>query len=321
MEKISHMDTILLDHRLQESLSFTDPSFPIKYYEDNLNRWADHQVPLHWHFGYEFFSAVYQDIEVQVGQEHLRLLKGESVLIGGGQLHSYRMTMPGKICLCPNIVFTEEVLAPMTGVIFQKYFSPILNDPALPYIKISSEKEWETALSESLFHIYSLLAAGEHDGSSGNGCRAVEPVRSECPELEVHQDLISVFRTLYCHRSELPHRRPGGQDQQTQIRLQKMLRYIQDHFSEDLSLEQLSASAGISRSEAGRCFKKYYAQSPMNYVALYRLKYAQELLLKSSLSISEIAAECGFRDSSYFVKVFRKYLGQTPSEYRKASLA
>lgn len=51
------MDTILLDHRLQESLSFTDPSFPIKYYEDNLNRWADHQVPLHWHFGYEFFSA------------------------------------------------------------------------------------------------------------------------------------------------------------------------------------------------------------------------------------------------------------------------
>ena len=75
------------------------------------------------------------------------------------------------------------------------------------------------------------------------------------------------------------------------------------------------------RSVFRRCFKKYYAQSPMNYVALYRLKYAQELLLKSSLSISEIAAECGFRDSSYFVKVFRKYLGQTPSEYRKASLA
>lgn len=99
------MDTILLDQQLRESLQFADPTFPINYYVDDLNRWADHQVPLHWHLGYEFFSTIYQDMEVQVGHEHLLLQKGESILIGGGQLHSYRMTEPGKDCLCPNIVF------------------------------------------------------------------------------------------------------------------------------------------------------------------------------------------------------------------------
>ena len=118
----------------------------------------------------------------------------------------------------------------------------------------------------------------------------------------------------------MSHKKEGVTDQQTLIRLQKMLRYIQEHFSEDITLKQLSASAGISRSEAGRCFKKYYAQSPMAYVTLYRLKYAQELLWKSSLSVNEVACQCGFKDSSYFVKVFRKHLNQTPSEYRSRAL-
>lgn len=54
----------------------------------------------------------------------------------------------------------------------------------------------------------------------------------------------------------------------------------------------------------------------MAYVTLYRLKYAQELLANSSLSVNEIASQCGFGDSSYFIKVFRKHFNQTPSEYR-----
>ena len=113
------MDTIILDHQLQETLVFPDPSFPIQYYVDDLHQWAGRQVPLHWHFGYEFFSAVSQDIEVQVGNEQLMLLKGESILITGGQLHSYRLTSPQEPCLCPNIVFSDDVLAPLTSTVFR----------------------------------------------------------------------------------------------------------------------------------------------------------------------------------------------------------
>lgn len=318
MGNISDMDMLLLDQQLQESLLFADLSFPVKYYVDDLNHWADHQVPLHWHLGYEFFSAFQQDIEVQVGHDHLILRTGESILIGGGQLHSYCMTTPGKSCLCPNIVFTDEVLVPMTSTVFQKYFSPILYDPALPYIIITPEKKWQTILLDCLFHVYALLAAGEHADSDSLSRCVVTPVRSDCPEIEVHQDLIQIFQTLYCRRDEFHRTKSAGQDRQIQIRVQKMLRYIQEHFSENISLGQIAASAGISRSEAGRCFKKYYAQPPMSYVTLYRLKYAQELLAKSSLTVNEVAYQCGFRDSSYFVKVFRRHLGKTPLEYRRS---
>ena len=318
-KNISDMDTILLDHQLRETLLFEDPSFSIKYYVDNLNQWADYQVPLHWHFGYEIFSAVYQDIEVQVGDEHLLLQKGESILIGAGQLHSYIMTEPGNLCLCPNIVFTDNVLAPMISMIFNKYFSPVLNDPTLPYIIFSPKKVWQSILLEYLFNIYAIFASGEKTGDKIYH-PAIVPIKTDCPEIEIHQNLLQIFKTLYCHREEVEHKKEGVTDQQTLIRLQKMLRYIQEHFSEDITLKQLSASAGISRSEAGRCFKKYYAQSPMAYVTLYRLKYAQELLWKSSLSVNEVAYQCGFKDSSYFVKVFRKHLNQTPSEYRSRAL-
>lgn len=316
MKNISDMDTLLLDQQLQENILFADPSFPVKYYVDDLNHWADHQVPLHWHMGYEFFSAVQQDIEVQVGHDCLVLRKGESILVGGGQMHSYRMTDTGRPCLCPNIVFTDEVLALMTSVIFRKYFGLILNDATLPYIVFSSEKEWQKIVSAHLFHVYAILSAGKNaDDTVFERC-ILQPVRTECPEIEVHQDLVYIFQILYCRREELYHTKNGSRDRQIQIRIQKMLCYIQEHFRENISLEQLAASAGISRSEAGRCFQKYYSKPPMSYVTLYRLKYAQELLAKSSLTVNEVAIQCGFRDSSYFVKVFRKHLGQTPSEYR-----
>lgn len=124
------MEQLILDHMLKEEFSFPDPSFPIQFYIDDLHQWPDGQVPLHWHFGYEIFSAFNQEVTIQVGEKRLTLLPGESILIGGGQLHRYSLTDSTRECLCPNIVFTENVLAPLTSTIFQKYFYPLLHDPA-----------------------------------------------------------------------------------------------------------------------------------------------------------------------------------------------
>lgn len=118
------MEQLILDHMLKEEFSFPDPSFPIQFYIDDLHQWPDGQVPLHWHFGYEIFSAFNQEVTIQVGEKRLTLLPGESILIGGGQLHRYSLTDSTRECLCPNIVFTENVLAPLTSTIFQKYFLP-----------------------------------------------------------------------------------------------------------------------------------------------------------------------------------------------------
>lgn len=311
------MDELLLNHHLQESLDFPDPFFPIKYYVDNLQQWPDFQVPLHWHFGYEFFTSLSQDIEVQVGNEQITLLKGESILISGGQLHRYNAAMPDEPCLCPNIIFSSEVLAPMTSTLFQTYLRHLLNDPSLPYILVSAGEGWQEEVSRHLLKVYGLLAAAKKDQAGEPDYGAVKKQFSVCPEMEVHENLFHVIKLLFLHREEFRRQRVSSADQQIQIRLQKLLRFIQENYHKPISLGEVAASAGISRSEAERCFKRYHACSPMNYVIQYRLRRAQELLLNSALSVKEISFQCGFRDSSYFVKVFRKHLGQTPAEYRK----
>lgn len=152
------MKPFILDHMLKEEFSFPDPSFPIQFYIDDLHQWPDGQVPLHWHLRYEIFSAFKQEVMVQIGEKRLILLPGESILIGGGQLHGYSLTDSTRECLCPNIVFTENILAPLTSTIFQKYFYPILNDPSLPHIKLSQYIPWQKQMLLCLFRVYQFLA-------------------------------------------------------------------------------------------------------------------------------------------------------------------
>ena len=67
-------------------------------------------------------------------------------------------------------------------------------------------------------------------------------------------------------------------------------------------------------------FRKVTGYSPIDYLLHVRLAKAAELLLKSELSIFEIASECGFTDSNYFSRQFRKYYNSSPRDYRKSLL-
>lgn len=93
-----------------------------------------------------------------------------------------------------------------------------------------------------------------------------------------------------------------------------MLDYINEHYQEKISLEEVAASAGISSSEAGRCFQKYYGKAPIEYMIEYRLDQARRLLESSELSVKEIGFECGFYDPSYFTRIYRKHFGITPGK-------
>ena len=70
-----------------------------------------------------------------------------------------------------------------------------------------------------------------------------------------------------------------------------------------------------------RFFRALTHNSPMDYVNFYRIEQAAWLLGQSELSVTEVAARCGFWDSSYFTKVFKKYKGYTPKEFRKRTEA
>ena len=100
-------------------------------------------------------------------------------------------------------------------------------------------------------------------------------------------------------------------------RTKVMLQYIQEHYSEEISLLKIAESAHICESECLRCFRNVIGYSPIQYVKQLRIQKAAEMLLCTNWKISNIGQKCGFQEMSYFAKTFRELKGCTPNAFRK----
>lgn len=97
------------------------------------------------------------------------------------------------------------------------------------------------------------------------------------------------------------------------------LRYISEHYTEDIDLDTLSGTCCMNRSYFCRRFKEITGRTPITYVNEYRLTKARSLLSSQDKSVSEIATECGFPDSNYFSRLFTKCYGISPIKFRQTS--
>lgn len=97
---------------------------------------------------------------------------------------------------------------------------------------------------------------------------------------------------------------------------QSML-FIQKEYQSISGIDYIADMLGISLPHYIRLFRKETGNTPMQFLTNVKLQHAIDLLLNSSISIESIAKQCGFSCGNYFSKVFRKYLGISPSDYRK----
>lgn len=96
-----------------------------------------------------------------------------------------------------------------------------------------------------------------------------------------------------------------------------MLAYIEDQSQNNLTVEEIAAAACLSPGYAGRIFKDQTGLSMMDYVLKVRIEKSRKLLLNPHYQIQVIAEAVGYLDAGYFTKVFKKFEGITPTQYRK----
>lgn len=96
-------------------------------------------------------------------------------------------------------------------------------------------------------------------------------------------------------------------------------RYIDLHFKESLTLEQLAEDAHMNKYYLSHAFKREYGISPINYMITRRIEESKYLLAETDLSMSQIAQLLGFSSLSYFSQVFRRTQATTPMEYRQST--
>lgn len=99
---------------------------------------------------------------------------------------------------------------------------------------------------------------------------------------------------------------------------QQIKEFIDEHYLEKLKLPQIAEALHMNKYYLAHTFKKTTGYSPMQYVTQRRISEAQNMLLATDLTITEIALRCGWNDSNYFQNVFNSIVGMPPGRYRKA---
>jgi AraC family transcriptional regulator len=102
-------------------------------------------------------------------------------------------------------------------------------------------------------------------------------------------------------------------------RLKRIIEYIDDNLAGDLSLAQLATVAGMSAHYFAELFRQSMGHAPHQYVLLRRIDLAKQRLRDPRRSVTEAGLDAGFQNTSHFARVFRKWVGISPSDFRSES--
>ena len=292
--------SIILDHQLREKMAHDASAFPISYFQDELALLPNQVGPLHWHPEFEIATAASGALEYQVGQERITLEPGDSIFVNGNMLHGIRQLSGDAPDPMPNIVFFGSLIAPENSTIHAQYIQPIIDDHALPYAVFRHDQSGHAPVNMLIQDIYRFLRE-----------------QPRCYEMAVQRHLSSIFEYLMLHFDDLPRTEATRVQLNTQVRVQQMLAFINDHYAEKVTLGDIAGAASISRSEAGRCFQAYMGCSPVDALIQHRLQKAHGMLQDATRTLQEISHACGFSSMNYFSRQFRKHYGYAPSLARE----
>lgn len=93
--------------------------------------------------------------------------------------------------------------------------------------------------------------------------------------------------------------------------------YMNKNYSKDISLNEITKQAYLSKFHFSRIFKRHTSCSPYQYLITLRLNHSRQLLLSRDYSIKEVADLCGFKRLDYFSAIFKKKFKCSPSTYRE----
>lgn len=211
--------------------------------------------------------------------------------------------------LRPDIVLTDVVMKEMDGIELVRRLRADIPDKDIRVIMISGHENIDYIKSALKLQVIDYLLKPFHDEELGDVLRRV--VASLDAERKQRERVRSLERRL--GHEELD---PNGSDQRKTVRAVKA--YIQNAFREELTLAQLAARVHLSPNYLANLFKKETGVTLNDYITEIRLAEAKRLLREEpGILVFDVAERVGYKDGKYFTKLFKREVGQNPSEYRE----
>ncbi len=289
---------------LYETKEHGTPDYPLALYHVDSQKMYLELVYWHWHEEFEYIYVTDGTAQFLVADQNFILSAGDCLLINQNVIHRVK---PYNDCDCIyySVVFHPSLFMDVNNpVIRSKYLDPISSNHNLKYYLLKADNragDSITALLRQIIHTNEQCAFGYELSTRALLC-----------ELWISALQGALKRTSM----------PLTENTQTILdedRVKKILTYIAGHYMEQISLENIASSVHISKSECCRCFKRRLSITPFEYLIKYRVYSAAIMIVQNTerISVSEIAIKVGFNSSSYFNKMFRKYIGCTPTQFRK----
>lgn len=273
-----------------------------RYHVYERNDGAISQIP-HYHDYYQITYVTHGMLEHWQGTDTAKLHPGDVFIVPPGFVHRIHFTEPDSAIL--TLAFQDSLLLqefPHSGA--SRFLKELQHNHDTGNISLSLTPD-----SPQQRTILSLLHC------------LLQEQNSHCPpELSAIPSLIcSVVYLLaqcyYCNTA--PSRHPWSEHDREQL-LRRCVVYLDTHFTETLSTDEIAKQFGLSRSTLSSAFQQHTGLPLHKYIAQKRIQKAQTLIrIRSDLPLSEIAAKVGYEDSSTFYRNFQRITGMSPTKYRE----
>lgn len=234
-----------------------------------------YQMQMHWHKDFEIIYVEKGSLNLKLNESEYSLAKGESAFVPGEIMHSAVAKDAKYRCL----VFSPSVL----------YGTPKCRKIVKTYVQSAAV----LGRDETIERIFEIAKQKER----GFELEIIGLLHAICAKMSRMSDKLAV----------LPNEKLE--------KIKSAMAFIEENYASKITLEQLAASCNLSANYFSRYFTETVGQTPFEYITVYRVEAACEMLADNSKSVTEICYSCGFNDLSYFIHIFKKYKGVSPGKY------
>lgn len=280
-----------------EIINYDDPTFPSYIHDGYVYGGCTWEKVTHFHKDVELLSVHSSCMGYSVNGNNIFLEKGDTLFVNSDQLH-YSYALPPREgryiiavmhprILCSNYAVEAKAILPVTG------------NKKVPYIHFHNGDRDAARIQELMFEL-------QHK-AKGN-------------EFLITKVFYEIWEIILDRVNESGQFIPDdmmNQDLHNEV-LKAMMNYVDKNYMNNITLNEIASSGGISKSLCNSIFNKYTQMSPIEYIMHFRARKVADLLQAGTFSMSEIAEQTGFSSASYMAETFKKFYMLSPREYKKA---
>ena len=284
-----------VDETLKELNTHGTFELPLDIYDDNCEIF--HSIYTHWHEEMEIIYIEKGSGILRINTQTFRIQEGDFALINKEMVHSLKSDLK-NILYFKSLVFDLNMLSGIAGDLCQEKLVHLLVNNQADFVHIIKTNDTRY---ESIHGIFLNIIESYQ-------------TREDFYYIKLKGLLFLLFYELAIGSYILP---ASQNDSKKLSSIKTVLYYIDSHYQEELSVTELASMVHYSEYYFMKVFKQYTGKTVISYINHLRLEKSKHLLFHSELSITEIALEVGFHNTSYFIRKFQEENGMTPQKLRK----